>query len=1058
MKFFIAIITVILTMTMAEGFSFSYLEQSVPFVELEGNVASVSIAGCEYAMPGQYALPVRTINIALPAGTRSVSMDFHADEEVLLSGVDVEILREPELYAKWPFDYPEISPRAELVSNGMLFGVPIAQVSFRPVEFYPSTGTLTKIKSIRIDLTLESWNCEIILPLTSTRNSAEFRNRILDRFVVNPEALPERFTHEPMHEMEPRVRSFPPAPGDDPADGVAIIEERYLPAFEEFFHDEIAFGLSIEPISLEALYEAYPHGVDRAERIRRFIVDAYEKWGISGVFLAGEIEALPVRYRYGQMAIPTWAEVPSDLYFAVMDGDWNADGDGYFGEDNEDDYLPELMVGRFQLESLEEAEAYVRKLRAHRRELDRDFTRKWLFACASLSHTGSDRMGQSICDSIIDYHLPMGIDALKMFSRADSTGGDIELNSANFKSELELGRYFVCHIDHGYQYILHTGKQTGGGGLSIEDFLVMDNSPFFPLLYTYSCEVNAIDFNSVGAAMLRSLDGGAVATIAHSRPAWTSQINIVYSFWISNILPYPSIKIGEILKNTILEFPDNNIYRYYKSITTLFGYPFIDMFPQGLTEIDLAVTPDTIRADETAITAIVTNSITSVPIEDVSVVARTPSGKFAIAYTNESGIARLIIRPGDVEFVYVSAFGNGGAFIEETLAVVEAEGAYIVIEEATFREIGGDGDFDFEPGDTFACDLQIRNYGTLAAESVVVSLVSPEGIDVESFLGYLPAGDTATIVGAFSIAAPPNARGMVNVRPVVEVYAGGSSYLDTLSIILKGPVFTHFSTEYSGTVDGMPFPGDTGYISIGVTNTGWGDFHGGDAFLLLDGAIPETDSFFVGTFAPEDTVIITAPVVVEASALTGMIIFSWTNATPETIHFERRLPPAPHSLEMRPSVTSIQLIWIPPTGTEISGYNVYRKDFDGAGEWRRLNNLPLKFSTYIDEGLPEVTRFFYRVTAVDAWMNEGPPSDSILAWTTLPLLEGWPRSVGASIRIYASPVLFDVDGDGADEVFVMGQNYCAGFAFHANGEDVFDFTPEIDPFAVSRGAAGNLRT
>ncbi len=1032
----------------AMALSFTYFERAVPEIYIEGNRAIVSMAGCEGGLPGEPDLPVRTINLALPSGTRATSISYTAHEEPLASGVSVSTICESEYYAPWPFPAVKAVCPAELVSTGVLFGVPVAQIRLSPVNYYSSEGALTRISSFDLEIALEPWGYEAPKPEASTPFSAGLRRRVLERAVVNPEAVDVGFTSIPMDEMRPRVRSFPPASGDDPADGVVIVPERYLPYFEEFIFDEIAFGLSLEAIPLEALYSAYPHGVDRAERIRRFIVEAYAKWGISGAFLVGDIDELPVRFRFGAMAIPTYSEVPTDLYFASLDGDWNENGNRYFGEQDGDDYFPEIFVGRFQPEDTIEVLGYIEKLRAHRRGLEPDFARRWLFACASLSPTAGDRLGQVLCDSLIETYVPSGIDALRMFSFASTSGGDMELNSSNFMNELALGRYLICHFDHGYQYILHTGKYSGGGGLSIQDFMDMSNAPNFPILHTYSCEVNAIDLASVGAAAVRAPNGGLVAVLAHSRSAWTSQSSLVFLVWANNLLPFASIKLGEVLQNSILAMSDNIVYRYYKTITTLFGYPFLDVFPQGLTEIDLTLFSDTISSESSVILPSVTNSSTSAPMAGVTIVARTPAGRYAMGVTDDSGTTRLLVRAGEAECVYVSAFGGGAAFAEETVYVASSERAFVVVEEAVFRETAGDGDASFEPGDTFVCDIRIKNCGVLTADTVSIKLRNCDAIDSVGTSVSLAGGDTVTLPSIFTITASPRTRGITNLRPIVHFEIDGRESADTLAINIDGPILRHFYTDYSGGSGSMPSEGDTAFLMIGVTNTGFGDFRGGRVSLSVAGATLGTPSFDIDTISPFDTLIIPVAVIANGPLLKGIAVFEFSNTTPETVLFERSVPSAPESLMVEPSVTSIRLYWSPPEDSSVFGYNVYRRGIDPGSEWHLLNVFPISFATFIDEGLPPTTRYYYRVTAIDNWLNESRPSDSVPAWTTLSALDGWPRSVGFSIKLYSSIVLFDTDGDGAQEVFVGGQNYSAVFALFADGEDVYDSTMNTDPFAV----------
>ncbi|MCD6501770.1 T9SS type A sorting domain-containing protein [bacterium] len=1048
MKYAFIVIACLTIASSVFGFEYSFVEEGIPRIDVDGRTAHVSLPGCQSSVPGEFDLPVKILNIALPVGSRALSLDYDVVSEPLMTGIEVATVRDSGFYAKWPqSDKVASRPVAKLVNTGLLFGVPIAQIEFLPVSYDPTSGTLFQNKSVRFHLEIEDWEVDVRRSAALTPMSAEMRNRSLRTCVINPEDLPAPFEAVPMDIMSSHVRSFPPAIGDDPADGVVIVADRYLP-YTSTFEDELAFGLAIEVIPLEALYAAYPHGADRVERIRNFIVDAYEKWGISGVFLIGNIEELPVRYRYGMAAIPIWTEVPTDLYLSAMDGDWNSDGDMFFGEEEEDDFMPELFVGRFQPEDTTEVIGYMEKIRTHRRELDPDFVRRWLFACASLSPANADAMGQTICDSLIDGYRPPGIEELKMYSRSDSTGGDIELTRANFISEMNAGRYLICHIDHGYQYILHTGKQSDGGGLTIEDFLNMTNAPKYPILYSYSCEVNAIDLTSVGAASIRSPGGGLLAILAHSRAAWTSQVSLIYHIWIDDILPFKSVKLGEILRNTILTIPDDSIYRYYKSIMALFGYPFVDVYPRGLVDIDLSLSSDSIAADESMTIASVTEAGTSSPVESVLVVARTQGGRYAMDRTDPDGTARLFLRPEGAETIYISACDRGVVFKEETLRVISARSAFVVVDGATFRGIGGDGDDLLEPGDTFACDLRLRNLGGEAADTIDIVARGCGAIDSTARVLDLGGGDTTTIAPGFVFVVPPSARGIVNLRPIVELRSSGEIDIDTLSVRIDAPQLRHYMTDYVGGSGPMPSPGDTAIVLIGITNIGFGDFHGCKVDFSVSSAATPISHFDIGTIAPQDTFIVPIALAPEDEIITGKAIFTFSNTTPETIRFERSVPAAPDSLNMEPTISSIRLYWKSPDDSSIIGYNIYRRTYATGSGWIRLNDFPIPFSTFMDEGLPGKSRFFYRVTSVDRWLNEGPASDSIFAWTTLPALDGWPRSVGPSIRLYSSPVLYDWDGDGAQEIYVAGQNYAGVFAMFFDGEDVYDSASGIDPFAV----------
>ncbi|MFH1918421.1 MAG: C25 family cysteine peptidase, partial [Planctomycetota bacterium] len=113
-------------------------------------------------------------------------------------------------------------------------------------------------------------------------------------------------------------------------------------------------------------------GVDEAEKVRNFIKDAYSTWNIDYVLLGGDTNVVPHRYVYAPVPgapqpIPMTDYVPSDLYFACLDGSWNSDGDQYWGEPNdgfsggEIDLTAAVYVGRASVDNATQVSNFVNK-------------------------------------------------------------------------------------------------------------------------------------------------------------------------------------------------------------------------------------------------------------------------------------------------------------------------------------------------------------------------------------------------------------------------------------------------------------------------------------------------------------------------------------------------------------------------------------------------------------------------------------------------------------------------------------------------------------------------
>jgi hypothetical protein len=124
--------------------------------------------------------------------------------------------------------------------------------------------------------------------------------------------------------------------------------------------------------TVEWIRQNYPNGVDPAEQIRTFIRDAYDNWGTVWVLLGGDTDVVPLRYATHHFNNPP-DQIPADYYFGCLDGNWNGDGDWYFGESgappNGDgaDLVPDVFVGRATVSTPASAATFVAKINNYER-------------------------------------------------------------------------------------------------------------------------------------------------------------------------------------------------------------------------------------------------------------------------------------------------------------------------------------------------------------------------------------------------------------------------------------------------------------------------------------------------------------------------------------------------------------------------------------------------------------------------------------------------------------------------------------------------------------------
>ncbi len=127
---------------------------------------------------------------------------------------------------------------------------------------------------------------------------------------------------------------------------VILTTEKLENAMSTFVNWKVSVGFTVKVITTNWIDGLYP-GSDLPEKIRNFLIDKYGEWGIEYVLLVGDINDIPMRECHPRPNSPQGA-TPTDYYYADLTGNWNSDGDSYFGEYDQDDvdWVPEVLVGR----------------------------------------------------------------------------------------------------------------------------------------------------------------------------------------------------------------------------------------------------------------------------------------------------------------------------------------------------------------------------------------------------------------------------------------------------------------------------------------------------------------------------------------------------------------------------------------------------------------------------------------------------------------------------------------------------------------------------------------
>ncbi|MBD3392503.1 MAG: hypothetical protein GF418_10500 [Chitinivibrionales bacterium] len=178
---------------------------------------------------------------------------------------------------------------------------------------------------------------------------------------------------------------------------VSADDEGILEQAKRLARTKLEKGLKTSVVTVSEITGAMK-GIDTQHKIRNFIKKAYQKKGITWVLLLGDLEKIPARrVSTGGMYFPyDTSSVYSDVYYACLDGEWDIDADGIYGneqsrtantvrcsfvddpdgetfrfacEDNEEpglDLWYDVYLGRLPASSAGEARVMVDKIIAYR--------------------------------------------------------------------------------------------------------------------------------------------------------------------------------------------------------------------------------------------------------------------------------------------------------------------------------------------------------------------------------------------------------------------------------------------------------------------------------------------------------------------------------------------------------------------------------------------------------------------------------------------------------------------------------------------------------------------
>lgn len=519
--------------------------------------------GPDLSAPG---LPLIPVSILIPDG--SVYRDFSVvqdktlySENVIVAPVPVPVptsaLASASADADWPMpEYaPAVYPQASVryVGTSDFGGCRVVSFLLSPFEYDAGSRRLYFTDSFTLEIQLTQGTTGTAAPL---RADGSMRD-VVRGIIVNAEDLEDYSPVSPSADAGARTDANAEDNNyTEQIDYIVITSSGLRESFEPLTEWKRTKGVRARIVTMEDIKSNY-EGNTVQLKIKKCIWDLYTNNGLKYVLLGGDDTVVPVQGCYGKTDDENFdTKIPTDLYYACFSGDfnWNADGDGIYGETTDNvDLTPSVYVTRAPVRTASHAGAFVDKiLRYEKTPTANGWKNDILMAGNSLFINGDAQFkGEKLYSNYISPYWN-GVRWRFYDTATDFKGGSAyDMTAANLQSQLSKGYAFVDMITHGGQTEWNT--ETGEAYSSFYGSLLNSDKP--TIIITSSCSTNAFDSSEgtgtqdpcLSESLIRNADNWVVAYLGCSRYGWYSR----ESLFLGTSLQYEAQFYKALLTPTI---------------------------------------------------------------------------------------------------------------------------------------------------------------------------------------------------------------------------------------------------------------------------------------------------------------------------------------------------------------------------------------------------------------------------------------------------------------------------------------------------------------------------
>ena len=790
---------------------------------------------------GEPSLPYFAVSLLLPPGESAESIEFKGEEETIIEGYF-------QLYPYQPSRTLNDTARAPFIKNEKVYstnhtlpagstgklktaylnGHGFAMSAFTPVKYNPATGKLSYYKRVTIVVHTK------ISPVADKqfkqlKTTATVNNKIL-KLAQNPKTLNLYKTTQTHSMTDYRL--------------LIITGTGYLNSFDSLRNIYLERGIRSKVYSVNYI-NSNISGQDSQEKIRNFIIQEYQNHGVELVLLGGDVEIVPYRGFYCYVISGGGVEsndIPADLYYSALDGNWNDDGDSYWGEPDEDDLLPDVAVARMPFSNTTELNALIHKsIWYQNKPVLGEFTKPLL--AGEYLYADPETWGSQYLNLLIGTHsdngytttgIPSSYNIDSLYEKHQSWSGTTLINHIN------QGKEFVHHVGHANQtYVAHLDNSD----ITNANFYACNGITHnYTLFHTHGCDCGAFDYDDCILERMVNIENFAAAVIGNSRYGWFNEGQTEgpaahLHRETEDALFYDSLNMlgralmeAKIATSPWVEAPgqwEEGALRWNFYDLNALGDPAMSIWTNEPVSINVTCNPSiTIGTDSVSVYVESNGS----PVNNFTCSILKENTLSGYGLTDSTGNAwvvfdTLVTVPGPGRLVVV-----GYNCLPDTTVVnfIPAGTAFIVYAGNTISDPSGNNNGVADFGEDILLNVSLTNIGTEDAHHVqsVLSTLNGNAIitDDTAFYGNIQVSDTVLRNAAFSCTIANNVPDQESIIFQLADSADEGSWQSDFSITVNAPQLTAGSLSIddseNGNNNGQLDPGETASIIIPVSNTG----------------------------------------------------------------------------------------------------------------------------------------------------------------------------------------------------------------------------------------------